>query len=129
MNLGELRTLAADTLDGLNPDWTVHPGPVDAVQPPAFMLVWADRAEPWLTPATWCQSYAQLDVIVVAGRLEPESNFATLEAMVAEGWVALTAAGVTVAATTAPAGFEVGQITYLASRILVRQTVDIPGGT
>jgi hypothetical protein len=125
VTLGELRLAVADALDGLDPDWMVHPAPVDALTPPAFMLVWGDPTGIWLTPASFCSSYAQLEVVAVAARLEPDANYETLEAMVtlANGVLNRFA----VAQTSAPGPFEIGQITYLAARILITQPVDIPG--
>lgn len=86
------------------------------------MLVWA---EPWLTPATACTSYARLDVICVAARLEPEANYPTLEALAAAANTALETAGFRAAQTSAPGPFEIAQVTYLAARVQVRQPVSL----
>jgi hypothetical protein len=121
VTLGELRAAVAAALTPLNADWTVFDAPVDSLEPPAFVLVWAD---PWLVPETWCQSAAQLDVVCVPARMEPEANYPTLEAMVAQANTALKTFPVVQTGTPGP--FEVAGVTYLAARILIRQPVAIP---
>lgn len=123
MNLTELRTTIAGALETVDPDWTVHPAPVDAAQPPAFMLSWA---EPWLTPASWCQSYAAVDVIAIAARLEPDAQYETLEAMVAGAYGALAVVDLTPVGTSTPAPMELAQVTYLTARMHVRNPVAVP---
>lgn len=124
MNLGALRTDIGDALGGLDADWIVHDAPVDALSPPAFVLVWSD---PWLLPLTSCYARAALDVLVVSARMEPEANYSTLESMVAAATVALTDAGYPPLQTGAPGPLDVAQITYLAARMLIRHPVTLGG--
>jgi hypothetical protein len=121
VTLGELRAAVAAALIPLDPDWIVHDTPVDSLEPPAFVLVWSD---PMLVPSTWCQSFAQLDVVCAAARIDLEGVYPTLEAMVAQANTALRVFPVVQTGTPGP--FEVAQITYLAARILIRQPVAIP---
>ena len=57
----------------------------DAVSPPTLVVYWAD---PWLEPATTtglrlaCTFTARLNVLAVAGRLEPGEGVAELERLV-----------------------------------------------
>lgn len=122
MKLGELRAAVADALTPISEDWTVHPAPVDSLEPPAFVCVWAD---PWLVPATFCIQTAALEVVCVAARLEPEGNYPTLEAMVDAANVALDGARLKAAQTGRPGPFEIAGVTYLSARILVRHSVEL----
>lgn len=122
MNLTQLREAVAAALDGVSDEWTVHPTLVDAAQPPAFMVTWV---EPWLAPASFCESYAELDVIAVAGRLAPDEQYETLEAMVAGVYNALATVDLAPRGTSAPYPMELAQVTYLAARVHVRQPVEL----
>jgi hypothetical protein len=130
MNLGDLRAAVADALAGIADvsvdDWTVHPEPVDAIEPPAFMLLWGP--DPWRYTDTTCTDTAQLEVVCVAHRLEPEANYVVLEEMVDSAIAALTQARLRPYQTLAPGPFEIAQITYLAARLQIRRPVTI-GGT
>jgi hypothetical protein len=106
-------------------DWTVLPSPVDAVEPPAYVVQWGP--DPWRTVDTMCTDTAQLEVIAVAARLEPEANYPILEAMVDAATAALMTARLRPKQTLAPGPFEVAQITYLAARLQLRQPV-VTGG-
>lgn len=126
MTLTGLRSavaVALDTVEEVNDQAvTTHAGPVDAAQPPAYVLEWA---EPWLRPASYCQSYAQLDVLVIAPRLEPEDQYATLEGMVAAAYVALAAVDLAPAGASAPYPLEVASVSYIGARLHVRQPVEL----
>jgi hypothetical protein len=130
MDLGELRAAVASALGGIAEvgvdDWTVLDAPVDAVEPPVFMLIWGP--DPWRYIDTNCTDTAQLEVVCVAARLEPEANYPTLEAMVDSAIAALTQARLRPYQTLAPGPFEIAQITYLAARLQIRRPVII-GGT
>lgn len=81
LSLAGLRERAAAVLapaDDTEPPVLV--APVDAVDPPALMLRWED---PWLTFQNPCFWHARLGVVCFAGRLEPDSGVATLEALMA----------------------------------------------
>jgi hypothetical protein len=106
-------------------DWMVLSAPVDAVEPPVYLTQWGP--DPWRTINTVCVDDAQLEVIAVAARLEPEANYPILEAMVDDAHTALTAARLRPYQTLAPGPFEVAQVTYLAARLQLRQPVTIGG--
>lgn len=130
MNLGGLRTAVAAALATI-PDveaggWTVLDVPVDAIEPPAYVLQWGP--DPWRYVDTVCTDTAQLEVIAVAARLTPEANYPTLEAMVDQATAALVTARLRPYQTLAPGPLEVAQITYLTARIQIRHPVDT-GGT
>ena len=125
MNLTEFREAVAAALDGLDPDSTVHPMPLDAVDPPAYMLAWSGTPD-WLSPGTVCTTIAQLDVIVVAARVDVEGTYLLLEQMIVAAHNALHAARFPIVATAPPGPFEIGQVRYLAARIVVAQPIDLP---
>lgn len=106
-------------------DWTVIDTPVDAVEPPAYLIQWGP--DPWLTVSSFCTDTAQLEVVAVAARLEPEANYPILEAMVEGAYTALVVARLRPYQTFAPAPFEVAQVTYLAARLQIRRPVTIGG--
>lgn len=51
----------------------------DSVAPPSVFISWAD---PWVTPATFCDFTVNLQVIVVAQRIEPGGQYGILEGLV-----------------------------------------------
>jgi hypothetical protein len=115
--LADLRALVATALTGLAPagdDWPVHDGPVDAVSPPCFVLVWP---EPWLVPATACWYTATLDVIAIAARIDPAPGYGELEALLEAAVPAITGTGVPIVNVGGAAPLEVGGLTYLSSRV------------
>ena len=121
MNATAFRDAVATALTDLDPDWSVHPAPVDAVAPPAYLLAWAD---PWLLPSTYCVDDAFLNVVCVAARMEPEANYPTVEEMIRRARVALAGAGFAYVQTSPPGPFDIAQVTYLAARLRVRASVD-----
>lgn len=118
--LGKFRELVAAVLAPIDEAWTVYASVVDAVTPPAFMLVWGD---PWTVPATHCRETARLDVVCIAGRIDPDPGIETLEWMVGDALAAFSSAGIPHGDTTAPRPMQIGGVTYLAARIQVSQTV------
>lgn len=118
--LGLFRELVAAVLAPINEEWAVYPTLVDAVSAPAYVLVWAD---PWTVPATHCRETARLDVVCIAGRIDPDPGIETLEFMVADALAAFSSAGIPHGETTAPRQTSFGGVAYLAARIQVSQTV------
>lgn len=51
----------------------------DSVAPPSVFVAWAD---PWVTPSTFCDFLVNLQVIVVAQRIEPGGQYGVLEELV-----------------------------------------------
>ena len=107
-------------------DPEVHVDIVDAVTPPAILLVWED---PWLEPSTYGPElfYAQLTVLCVAARLEPGPGVETLEGMV-ELVVSRLAADAypwPQASSQAPRVFEIAGVSYLGARVTYRLPIQI----
>jgi hypothetical protein len=123
--LADYRTAVANALEPLDEDWSVHPSAVDAVTPPAFVLVWST---PWLTRSTFCAYGARLDVVCVAGRIDVEAGVETLETMVERATAALDAAGRPPDLVAPPGPFDIGGTQYLAARLTLSSPVTI-GGT
>lgn len=98
---------------------------VDALEPPALMIGWA---EPWLTPDTACIQTGRLIVRAVAGRLVPGAGVAMLEELVAYtlGRLAAAAEPWPLESVGSPRVFTIANINYLAANITVR--VPIIGG-
>ena len=113
-------SVAADLAPGPTDDWNVQDGPVDAIEPPAYLLVWSD---PWLVPATHCYQTARLDVVAVAARVDVEGGHDQLERLVEYAYFVLDGTGAPVLATSRPGPFDIGGVTYLAARLTVTHPV------
>jgi hypothetical protein len=103
-------------------DWTVLAVPVDALEPPAFMLRWGP--DPWREPQAFCTDLARLEVICVADRLTPEANYPILEQMTDAAHVALSAVQLRPNRLAPPGPFEIAQVTYLAARWQIVRPID-----
>lgn len=51
----------------------------DSVAPPSVFITWAD---PWITPASFCMFTVNLNVILVAQRIEPGGQYGILEGLI-----------------------------------------------
>ena len=81
MNITEARIkLAAVLAPVADGDPAVLVSLVDAIEPPALMIGWA---EPWLEPDTSCFMRGRLAITAVAARLMPGEGVAKLEELVA----------------------------------------------
>lgn len=118
----KLAAALAPVADG---DPEVHVNLVDSLEPPALMLTWAD---PWLTPGNATYQTGRLSVVAVAGRLEPGAGIETLETLVQSTLRRLLAdpGDWPLDAVGGPRVFTIGNINYLAARIVLR--VPILGG-
>jgi hypothetical protein len=124
--LGEIRVMAAAALEPqTDTDPVVLVDVVDALTPPALMLLWDD---PWLQPGAGaagpvmgpCVWTARLLILCVAGRLEPGPGIATLEDLVAYVVDRLRddpAYTWPVASALAPRIFDIGGVPYLGARV------------
>ena len=120
----DLRDLAAEALAPVDDtDPTVLVDVVDSLTPPALMLIWGD---PWLSPGTGqrpamgpCLWTARLQVLAVAGRLEPGPGIRTLEQLVGYIVDRLKADAYTwpLEAVTGPRVFDLGGLPYLGARV------------
>jgi hypothetical protein len=126
--LTEVREQAARALAPATPnDPAVLDNLADSLEPPVLMLMWGD---PWLTPTTFCAWDAQLEILCVAGRLEPGAGVETLERLVAYAIGRMKADGYSwpVATSQAPRVFEIGGVPYLGARLIYRVQVSTNGG-
>jgi hypothetical protein len=96
---------------------------VDSLTPPALLLDWAD---PWLEPAHTigsmggCQWAARLQIICIAGRLEPGAGVDVLEQLVTLVVARLEADAYqwTLDAVSAPLQRDLAGISYLAANVV-----------
>ena len=96
---------------------------VDSLTPPALLLDWAD---PWLEPAHTigsigaCQWTARLQVICIAGRLEPGAGVDVLEQLVTLVVARLHADPYTwtLYSVSAPLQRDLAGISYLAANVV-----------
>ena len=124
--LADLRERVAGVLVPLNADWIVHAGPVDAISPPAFVVVWPD---PWLATTTACFYRARVQIICAAARLDPAPGYEQLEAMLAAALPALAGGGWPLEQVGGALPFECGGLHYQAARITVTENVTLVGST
>ena len=129
--LSEVRgRVAAVLAPASDADPAVHVDVVDAVTPPAILLVWDD---PWLESQMSidsCWFFANLTVLCVAARLEPGPGVEKLEQLVSYAISRLQADPYTwpQASSRAPRVFTIGNIDYLGARVTYRMPVTIEGG-
>ncbi len=124
--LGDLRARVAGVLVTLDDDWMVLDTPTDAVAPPCFMLDWGP--DPGGLRRAFCAYDAQLEVLVIPGRLTTEGAYPLFESMLEAALAALEAAGLPASQWLGPGPLEIAQITYLCCRLQLRQPVPM-GGT
>lgn len=127
--LAELRSRVAAVLQPVPGEfWEVHALPVDSLMPPAYMLSWSD---PWIEPSTHCFWSARLDVVTIANRIDVEPGMELLETLVETGLERLAAAGLPAIRAVRHSRFELGGITYLATRLIITHPVsfqEVPNG-
>ena len=130
LRLTEVRAQAATALAQASADDpVVHVDLVDAVDPPALMLVWAD---PWVTFETPCLWWANLVVLCLASRVEPGPGVEKLEQLVTYTVERLQADDYPwpVASSQAPRIFTIANIPLLGARVGYRVPIAIEeGGT
>ena len=121
--LSDIRDQAAAALQPQGPDDPdVLVDVVDSLYPPVLMLLWDD---PWLEPGSGapsmgpCMWTARLQVLCVAGRLEPGPGIRTLEELVAYTVARLKADLYPwpLENVTAPRIFDIASIAYLGARV------------
>lgn len=86
----------------------------DSIAPPAVFLTWAD---PWITPATFCDYTVKINVIVVAQRIEPGGQYGILEGLVSTIVPALKGTEFMVEDASSPYPIQLGGVNYLACSI------------
>ena len=87
----------------------------DSVAPPSVFIAWAD---PWVTPATFCDYTVNVNVIVVAQRIEPGGQYGILEGLVSIIVPALKIGSeFTVKDASSPYPITLGGVSYLACSV------------
>lgn len=94
----------------------------DQVAVPAVLVAWS---EPWLTRSTGCEWECRVEVMAIAGRLEPGFQYGVLEGLIGDLADAYVRAGHAVTDSTAPYPIELGGVTYLAASLVL--TTDLTG--
>lgn len=125
MNLREYRDAVAAALEQIGEEWSVHHGPHDAIQPPAFMLRWGP--DPWREPAGVCADMARLEVVCMQPRLDVHQTADLLDDMVDAAAAALLDGGFRAVEWVAPHASSIGKITYIAAIARLVQPVTIGG--
>ena len=126
---GEFRTRVAATLQaavdaaGLD-DVTVIADVVDAVVPPAYLLVWPQ--DDWMLPFTHCADTTFLNVMLIGARFEPSGGIEQIETLVALALPALRGDHLPVPGVAGPGRYDHGGLAYLAAQI--RLSVPLPTG-
>jgi hypothetical protein len=122
--LGKLRETIYDALSGVLLDGTavfVHRDVTESLEPPCYLLSWGN---PMLEPMTGCNFTARPAVICVGGRLNAVEGQTTVEDLI-EAAVPRLRGLMPVEYGDQLQQLEVGGITYLASRLTLRTTVNI----
>lgn len=128
LKLVDVRPRAAAALapaDDSDPDVLVDV--VDAIEPPAIMLLWDD---PWIETAAVAQScllYGRLELLLVASRVEPGPGMTKLEELLgyAVGRMQQDSYTWPAAGFQAPRVFTIGGVPLLGARITYRVPVTI----
>lgn len=88
----------------------------DSISPPAVLIAWGD---PWLVPGTFCAYTAQVEIMVVAQRIEPGGQYARIEFIVGEILDALKTVSAGIRDVTSPYPMQLGGVDYLSASINV----------
>jgi hypothetical protein len=117
MRLEDVRTdLFTFLRAGLEDDVAVIDSIPDSVAPPSVFITWSD---PWISPATVCYFTVNIQVIVVAQRIEPGGQYGVLEGLVSTIIPLLRPTGYLVKDATSPYPITLGGNNYLACSVNV----------
>lgn len=87
----------------------------DSIAPPSVFITWAD---PWITPITFCDYTVNLNVIVVAQRIEPGGQYGVLEGLVSTITPVLKShPDFLVKNASSPYPIQLGGVNYLACSV------------
>jgi len=116
MKLETVRTdLAAILTSAVDSGTSVIDAIPDSVAPPSVYITWAD---PWVTPGTFCDYAVNVNVIVVAQRIEPGGQYGILEGIISTIVPALRASkDFTVKDASSPYPITLGGVNYLAASV------------
>lgn len=90
----------------------------DAIAPPSVYVTWSS---PWLTPSTFCEYVAAVQVIVVAQRIEPGGQYAVLESLVGTIVQTLRKARIAIRDVSPPYPMVFAGVNYLSSSMNIIQ--------
>ena len=124
MNFLEVRPkLGALLAPILDSDPNVLTSLVDAIEPPALMIGWA---EPAFEPDTACFMVGHLVITCVAARLMPGEGITSLEELwtYTMGRLRTDTPNWSLESGSGPRVFPIAKTSYIASRIAVRVTLD-----
>lgn len=93
----------------------------DSIAPPAVLVAWAT---PWLTPDTFCGFVANVELLVVAARIEPGGQYEVIEGIISDLVGALKRAGTTIRDITSPFPLQLGGVDYLSASINIIHEVE-----
>jgi len=117
-------TIATALHDTIEPDQlgdiAVCAGPVDAMTAPGYLIEWAD---PMLIARGFCLYDARVVVRVIGPRIDADNATVIVEQLMVPALVALADVGMVPVDVSAPAPFEIGGLTFLASRVTVQSPV------
>lgn len=122
MKLSAVRELYAGIAASVVPDdVSVIDSLPDSIAPPAVLVAWSD---PWLTYQTLCGWTCQLEMMIVAQRIEPGGQYEVIESMVSEIVVALRSDHRTIRDVTSPYPLQLGGVDYLSASINIIHEVE-----
>ena len=116
MNLEAVRTELYDILRAnLANEVSVIDSIPDSVAPPSVFITWAD---PWVSPSTFCDYAVNVNVILVAQRIEPGGQYGILEGLVSIIMPTLKATKeFLVKDSSSPYPITLGGVNYLACSV------------
>lgn len=114
----EVATVAAAAVAD---DVTVIDSLPDSITPPAVLVAWGD---PWLTPGSFCEWIATLEVLVVAARIEPGGQYERIEGLVTDLVSAFKDSQIPIRDITSPYPLQLGGVDYLSASINVIREIE-----
>lgn len=121
MNLTDIRADYADMARTASPDnVTVVDTLPDSIAPPAVLVGWGD---PWLVQDTLCGWVANIEIMVVAQRIEPGGQYATIENLVDLLVTEYRSHKVSIRDISSPFPLSLGGLDYLSATINITHEV------
>lgn len=122
MNLTAIRDEYATLIRGVvADDVSVINSLPDSVAPPAVLVGWGD---PWLVQDTLCGWVANVEMMIVAQRIEPGGQYATIESLVSLITSTLRDGKYAIRDITAPYPLTLGGLDYLSASINITHEVN-----
>ena len=86
----------------------------DSIAPPAVYVTWSN---PWLVSTSWCAYTSQLQLIIVAQRIEPGGQYGIIESLVGEILGILKTNRIALRDVNSPFPMNLGGVDYLSASI------------